>query len=77
MLLVKSMTVVYGYDLTGSDVVHVLATKPCVVATAPTASDRGYGEAIAARDDGGFYTVKESSKNLHSGTGAPIWSFNA
>jgi hypothetical protein len=64
MLLVKSMTVVYGYDLTGSDVVHVLATKPCVVAT-------------AARDDGGFYTVKESSKNLHSGTGAPIWSFNA
>jgi hypothetical protein len=45
-----------------------------VVATAPTANDPGYGEAIAARDDG-FYTVKESSKNLHSGTGAPIWSF--
>ena len=47
MLLVKSMTVVYGYDLTGTDVVHVLGTDPCAVASASTASDPGYGEAIA------------------------------
>jgi hypothetical protein len=75
MLLVKSQTVVYAYQLAGSNVATALATNPCRVAVAADASSPGYGEAIAARDDGGFYTVKESSKTLHTGNGAPIWSF--
>jgi hypothetical protein len=76
MLLVKSMTVVYAYPLAGRTVAAALGTMPCVVASAPNATAAGYGEAVTARDDGGFYTVKESSKTLHNGLGAPIWSFN-
>jgi hypothetical protein len=76
MLLVKTLSVTYAYNLAGTTVGATLGTTPCVVTTAATTSAPGYGEAITARNDGGFFTVKESSKTLHSGTGAPIWSFN-
>jgi hypothetical protein len=75
MLLVKSTTVVYAYRLAGTTLTAALAATPCQVAVATDAGSPGYGEAIAARDDGGFYSVKESSKTLHSGTGTPIWNF--
>jgi hypothetical protein len=76
MLLVKTLSTTYAYNLAGTTVGAALGTRPCVAARAATASAPGYGEAIAARNDGGFFTVKESAKTLHSGTGAPIWSFN-
>ena len=75
MLLVKTLTTTYAYNLSGRTVTTALATTPCVAALASDAGSPGYGEAVAARDDGGFYTVKESSKTIHSGAGAPIWSF--
>jgi hypothetical protein len=75
ILLVKTMKQIFRYDLTGTTVAAALATTPCLLATATTQKTAGFGEAIVVDDAGGFYTVAESSKTLHSGTGNPIWSF--
>lgn len=75
MLLLKTMTTVYAYSLAGSTVAEALGTTSCVIAEAAHPGARGYGEAITAGNDGGFYTVQESEKTLHSGAGARIWSF--
>jgi hypothetical protein len=76
ILLVKTPKLVYRYSLTGTTVAAALAGTPCLVASAPTKNDAGFGEAIVANDAGGFYTVAESNKTLHSGFGSPIWSFS-
>ena len=64
MMLVKSMQDTYAFAL-GSDVGAALGGASCVVASAATSKVAGYGEAITARDDGGFYTLAEGSKTKH------------
>ncbi len=75
MLLVKTGTVVYAYNLSGTTVAGALASAPCTVAKAPKRKDPGWGEAITARDDGGFVTIAEGTKTQHSGLATAIWSF--
>ncbi len=67
MLLVKSTSTVYAYDLRTAAVATALGRTPCAVATANKAKAPGYGEAIVARDDGSFVTVAEGSKTQTSG----------
>jgi hypothetical protein len=74
-LLVKTSKLVYRYSLAGTTVVGALKGTPCLVASAATKNAAGFGEAIVADDAGGFYTVAESAKTLHSGYGSVIWSF--
>jgi hypothetical protein len=78
MLLVKTPTLIYAYGLAGAtpDVATRLGTTPCLVATAADKHAAGYGEAIVARSDGGFYTLAEGSKTVHTGTASAIWSFS-
>jgi hypothetical protein len=77
MLLVKSISTVYAYDLRTTTVATALGRTPCAVATASKAKAPGYGEAIVARDDGSFVTVAEGSKTQHSGLSSALWSFAA
>ena len=76
MLLVKTAKTVYAYDLRTTTIAAALAEVPCVVATARKAKDPGWGEAIVARDDGGFMTLAEGSKTQHSGLSSAVWSFS-
>ena len=76
MLLVKSISTVYAYDLRTTPVVTALARTPCAVATASKAKAPGYGEAIVVRDDGSFVTVAEGSKTQTSGLSSALWSFS-
>jgi hypothetical protein len=76
MLLVKTAKTVYAYDLRTKTIAAALAEVPCVVATARKAKDPGWGEAIVARDDGGFTTLAEGSKTQHSGLSSAVWSFS-
>ncbi len=76
MLLVKTSKTVYAYDLRGTTLAAALGAVPCVVATARRAKDPGWGEAIVARDDGGFVTLAEGSKTQHSGLASAVWSFS-
>ena len=76
MLLVKSISTVYAYDLRTTAVATALGRTPCAVATANKAKAPGYGEAIVARDDGSFVTVAEGSKTQTSGLSSALWSFS-
>jgi hypothetical protein len=75
MMFVKTMTNTYAYAL-GSDVGAALGTMPCLVAVATTNKSAGYGEALTARDDGGFYTLAEGAKTARGTAVSPIWSFS-
>ena len=75
MLLVKSISTVYAYDLRTTSVATALGRTPCAVATANKAKAPGYGEAIVARNDGSFVTVAEGSKTQTSGLSSALWSF--
>jgi hypothetical protein len=80
-LTVKTMEDIYVFSLSasanGSDIPTALGTWPCLAASAPNKSTAGYGEAITARDDGGFYTVPEGAKTARGTAVSPIWSLNA
>jgi hypothetical protein len=80
MMLVKTMTDVYAYDLTSAaaplDATSWFGQDPCLVASASNASSPGYGEAIVARNDGGFYTLAEGAKGKTSGTSSAVWNFS-
>jgi hypothetical protein len=75
MLLVKSINTVYAYDLRSTTVATALGRTPCAVATADRAKAPGFGEAVVARNDGGFVTVAEGSKTQHAGVSSALWSF--
>jgi hypothetical protein len=80
MMLVKTMTDIYAYDLTTAptplDATSWFGEEPCLVASASGSSSPGYGEAIVARNDGGFYTLAEGAKGKTSGLSSAIWNFS-
>jgi len=77
IMMVKTNTAIYEYQVDPLGVAKALKGTPCQIVTAPTNKAAGFGEAIVVDNGGNFFTVAESSKSLPAGkAGAAIWSFH-
>jgi len=75
-MLIKTMKLTYLYNVTGTVATALKGNPaPCLIVNAATKNSPGFGEGITVDNSGHFFTLAESSKNLHSGLGSTIWSF--
>lgn len=84
LLLLKTTTTIYAYDLVGvrtrSGIAAAMArpvssTGPCAVAAFPKNSNPGRGEAVVVADDGSFFTLAESAKDATRSRKSSVYLF--